>query len=784
MKKKYIVLIVTSILILLTSILFLVSNFGSKYDIILSNELSDTYSDDLESHYKVKVTSFADYANYYDQTKAVEVDEFAAKSLLDTGLGIEFIPYYNTKAILVKVKDSLPDITSLNELKDSGLNVSFHNTFSVSCLIDYMSISYSLYEKYDLNKANEYLKALKKNGTLNSSKNLLDSDYIITTTLTLNELEGKYSKVLDISEGALECNIGLLVFDKSLDLSKYEEILTSKGFKQEEFENTFRCEDYLVYGKFAVNRVARFRRNVLGTYKFSGATSDERSIILILFIIFMIPWAIAIGTRINDKEIKKAVIVCLGMVLSWLVLRYLRGHFSNEIMQRYIWYLNYLPLIFAPILFLNANMVMTMPRSKKNKIITLILLIVSTILLFLVLTNDIFEFTFVFKRGLSEWSSYSYGFLFYVICLVGFVELIAGITLLIKKNYKQIRFYELLAPILIFIFIFAYIACDFVGISFVTEMDYTLIICLIALLLWEVTLRVGLVQNCGKYYSLFNNMSFDLALLSNDKKVIYETLDFGDMPNIDKELTIGNTRYREFEIHNGYTILKDNLEVLDSVKEELNKRKVLLEKNNRTLEQQHKIMSEYYSLQSQNEILDEIDKDYKNKNEEIIHLIEEIEPLKDKKDIYPYLARIKFLVSYTKQKYNLFLNSKLSDKIEIQTVALAIHIIMEDAKNLGLDAGLLCNSMELIDSNISTIILDIVYMMMENALKNNSDLFTNIDVNNEFITVFGLFKDNSNIELNYFSNSINSLIENKKIEYEIKQIDDMEKFIVRIRRDL
>ena len=213
----------------------------------------------------------------------------------------------------------------------------------------------------------------------------------------------------------------------------------------------------------------------------------------------MIPWAIAIGTRINDKEIKKAVIVCLGMVLSWLVLRYLRGHFSNEIMQRYIWYLNYLPLIFAPILFLNANMVMTMPRSKKNKIITLILLMVSTILLFLVLTNDIFEFTFVFKHGLSEWSSYSYGFLFYVICLVGFVELIAGITLLIKKNYKQIRFYELLAPILIFIFIFAYIACDFVGISFVTEMDYTLIICLIALLLWEVTLRVGLVQNCGKY---------------------------------------------------------------------------------------------------------------------------------------------------------------------------------------------------------------------------------------------------------------------------------------------
>ena len=332
-------------------------------------------------------------------------------------------------------------------------------------------------------------------------------------------------------------------------------------------------------------------------------------------------------------------------------------------------------------------------------------------------------------------------------------------------------------------FIFAYIACDFVGISYVTELDYTLIICLFALILWEVTLRAGLVQNCGKYYSLFNNMSFDLALVSKDKKIIYETEEFGSIPEMENDLTINNTRYRQFEINNGYTILKDDLKALDIVKEELNKRQLILEKNNKTLEQQNKIMSEYYSLQAQNEILNEIDKDYKNKNDEILNLIKEIEPLKDKKDIYPYLARIKFLVSYTKQKYNCYLNSKLSAKTEIQTIALAIHLSMEDAKNLGLDAGLLCNSMELIDSNLSTIILDIIYMMMENALNNKSDLFANIDVKDDYIIVFGLYNENSEIDFNYFSNSIKTLIENNKIDYEIKKMDDMKKFIVRIRRD-
>lgn len=775
-KKNIIIIIISSLLVIITALIFILSKINIAYDIILSSECSKCYSEEVLKNYKAKVEDSSKYSNYYDSAKAIEMDEYRANLLLESGRGKKFIPFYNIKTILVKNNKDAIDINSLNELKDSNYNISFHNANTISSLISYMSISYSLYGNYNIDNTIKYLKEIYNNSNLNSSSNLLKSDYIITTTINLWNIEADIDKVFDIKEGSLESNIGLLVFDESLDLSKYEEILNSKGYKIEEFENTFKCDDYHIYGKFSQLRVARFRRNVLGTYKFSGVNADERSIILILFLIIMIPWAISIGIRINDKGIRRAVIICLSMVLSWLVLRFLKSHFSNDLMQRYIWYFNYLPLIFSPILFLNANMVMTLPQTKKTRGITIFLLSISIILLFLVLTNDIFQFAFVFNKGLDNWNSYSYGFLFYVICLVGFIELLAGIILLIKKNYKQISFIETLAPILIFIFIVAYIACDFIGISFIVEMDYTLIICLFALILWEVTLRAGLVQNCGKYYSLFNTMSFDLAILSKNDEVIYKTEKFGDISN-------NSTRYSKYDIRNGYTVLKEDLGVLDNVKNELNIRQALLEKNNKTLLTQNKIMSEYYSLQSQNEILNEIDKDYKNKNDQIIELISKIEPLTDKKEIYPYLARIKFLVSYTKQKYNCFLNSKLSDKIEIQTIALAIHIMMKDAINLGLNASLLCNSMELIDSKLSVIILDIIYMMMENAIDNSSDLFSNIDVDDNNIKVFGLYKDNVNIKMDYFSNSVNNLIELGQISYEIKKNDDMIKFAVNIRRD-
>ena len=775
MKKSYIIIILSLCLVLVTSILLLTPKLNKKYDIVLSKEFSPTYVNDLSS-YKKKSVRIEYLPTYTDKAKAIEMDEYSAKALLDSGLGKEFIPSFNMKVVIVRnKKNASKTITSLKQLQEENVKVNVANASSFTTRMIYLSLSYSLTNEFKLSNTIDYLETIYDNDNLiHKGYDLEKSDYIITSDLYAKELlnEGYDLEISDIDEGSINSSMGLLILDKSIDLTEYKEALANNNLKVSDYENTFNLDDYSIAGEFARDRVNQFRRKILGTYKFSGVNSDERSVILMVFLVITITWAIYIGIRINDYEIRRAVFVCLAIVLSWLFLRYLRNHMYNDVLLRYIWYLNYIPLIFAPILFLNANMIITLKRSKKVIHTTIVLFIISIILLFLVLANDIFEFAFIFKKGLDEWSSYTYGFLFYVICLVGFLELIAGIVLLIKKNYKQTSKKVLASPILIFLFIFAYIACDFVGVSYVVEMDYTLIICLFALILWEVTLRAGLVQNCGRYYSLFNNMTFDLALESKDGKIMYKTNNF--------ENENSNARYSKYEISNGVAVLKDDLSVLDKAKKELEKRTVLLEKNNNTLKHEHKIMAEYYSLSSQNEILNEIDMDYKLKNEEIINLINKIEPLNDKKEIYPYLARIKFLVSYTKQKYNCYINSKINEKMEVQTIALAIHIIMEDAKSLNLDCGLLCNSMELIDSNLGVVIIDIIYMMMENALDNSSDLFVNIDVNDN-ITVFGLFKEKANIKDTYLTNSVKALIDSGKIECESKKVDDMLKLIYRIR---
>ena len=68
-----------------------------------------------------------------------------------------------------------------------------------------------------------------------------------------------------------------------------------------------------VYDDFIVDRIELYRREILGTYKISGVNSDERSIILLVSMMILIPWAIFMVIRVNDKTIQKGLIITITL---------------------------------------------------------------------------------------------------------------------------------------------------------------------------------------------------------------------------------------------------------------------------------------------------------------------------------------------------------------------------------------------------------------------------------------------------------------------------------------
>ena len=316
------------------------------------------------------------------------------------------------------------------------------------------------------------------------------------------------------------------------------------------------------------------------------------------------------------------------------------------------------------------------------------------------------------------------------------------------------------------------------------ELDYNLVVTILAFLLIETSLRAGLIQNCGKYVSLFNNLSFEAFITDLDNNHIYSTKEYNtDIILKEDELLLNDSKYRKLKMHNGYLVYKDDLTEIYKLQNELNDITNELKRNNEALKNKENYTKDYYKLLNESNILNELDSELKLRKNEIDLLVNQIDENSDKSEIKLKLARIKVLVSYIKQRYNLYLNSKLNKYMEIQNIALSIKLISTDVKSLGINSGLLCNSMEMIPSELCVIILDIFFFMLENAYNSKTDLFTNINVESGYIVIFGLF-DDIDINNELLIDKLKELISNNKISMEISKTDDMKKVLFRIGSDL
>ena len=223
MKKKLILIITSSILILSFLIFFLLSINSKKYDIVVLDELSTPYINDIEKDYNVKTTSNSTIYTYLDEARAIELDEYSAKSIIAAGLGKKFISYYNAKTVLVKNKDKTNvDIKSLNELKNSNVSVNIVNSPALAAKMVNLSISYIVGNEFKLDNAISYYKDLYDQNRLNHNYNAtIPTDYLLTTDFEARRHQSENIEIFDIEEGTLITNIGLLILDDTLDLTKY-----------------------------------------------------------------------------------------------------------------------------------------------------------------------------------------------------------------------------------------------------------------------------------------------------------------------------------------------------------------------------------------------------------------------------------------------------------------------------------------------------------------------------------------------------------------------------------
>ena len=70
-----------------------------------------------------------------------------------------------------------------------------------------------------------------------------------------------------------------------------------------------------------------------------------------LFVLFFTFWCVRIYYKLYDRKIRKYILSIGVLIVFWMFVRMSKGIVNNLTMERYIWYLYYVALIFAPAIF-------------------------------------------------------------------------------------------------------------------------------------------------------------------------------------------------------------------------------------------------------------------------------------------------------------------------------------------------------------------------------------------------------------------------------------------------
>ncbi|MCR4804234.1 MAG: hypothetical protein K5981_01090, partial [Clostridia bacterium] len=123
-------------------------------------------------------------------------------------------------------------------------------------------------------------------------------------------------------------------------------------------------------------------------------------------------WLYSVRRRVPDVLPRRLLSASAGLLILWIALKATKYYLCDSVaIDRYLWYLYYLPILFVPLLFLLIAMSLNKPEDFRLPRWTLLPSAAAALLFLLVLTNDLHQFVFVFPADAAVLSdeNYAYG---------------------------------------------------------------------------------------------------------------------------------------------------------------------------------------------------------------------------------------------------------------------------------------------------------------------------------------------------------------------------------------
>ena len=466
------------------------------------------------------------------------------------------------------------------------------------------------------------------------------------------------------------------------------------------------------------------------------------------FLIVFTVWFLVLYNRIFDKQLKKYILGIGILQIFWMITRITRG-ITYGTLKTLTWYAYYIPMIFMPTFYYFSSKYITnrIVKYKKTDII------ISTILVTLVLTNELHHIVF---SELDADGEYYHKIGYYIICLWIFYQLIMSTTILVKNQIKLKKHYKVLVPFIPIVLALVYTVLYIMKISLIQTTNMSVILGTLFFLGIECVLNLDLIPNNLNYVIPYKKSNLKKAIISKDTKTILKTQAHIEIPEeiiddmkngkIKAKYKRDNDVYITKQIVGGVSILQKSFKEINELKrisleknDELKKQKdldIILKFQNHLyhkylkdlLENKQKIMQELYEIKIRNQIIDEVAEKIETRKQEIERILSKMQNVEREK-----LATIKLLIGYCKRMSNLVISNYNEETYNKEKINLLINELFQDASSFNISGILINNDINECSSEIILKIYDSIFAVIENI--NNTNIIVSIVQNNGYTEI-------------------------------------------------
>ena len=208
-------------------------------------------------------------------------------------------------------------------------------------------------------------------------------------------------------------------------------------------------------------------------FTISGALPSQFSLLRnIIHIALLTGWGISLHMRIIQTQVRRYLLAVAVLMAVWLLLKIVNYSIDNIVINRYLWYLYYIPMLFIPTTALFISMSLFRAEDYHLPQRSKLLCIPTGLLLLLVLTNDLHQHVFSFPSGVMTQRNYMHEAGYYAILSWIMLCALASLSIMMIKCRIPRSKKVLVLPIIPLALSLAYTAAYIRGIR-CTEAGYS-----------------------------------------------------------------------------------------------------------------------------------------------------------------------------------------------------------------------------------------------------------------------------------------------------------------------